>query len=259
MSAAARFRYTLVAGATAVVIGVGFTVVGLNKHADVSSAAGTDPAGYARGAGAPPAAAGGLPSDYPLADPTAATAASPSPSAPASTSATPSTKATTKATVKPKPKTTTKAPKPATNPPATSGSILDQVLAHINAARSKNGLSAYQLNSSLSKASALHDQLMIGGCGLSHQCSGEGGIGDRFSAQGVKWTSAGENIGFGSAGASDAEIIKAANGLTDSMLAEVPPDDGHRKNLLSSGFKQIGLSVVRDGKGLVWMTQDFVN
>jgi uncharacterized protein YkwD len=100
---------------------------------------------------------------------------------------------------------------------------------------------------------------MIGGCGLSHQCSGEGGIGDRFSAQGVKWTSAGENIGYGSAGSSDADIIKAANGLTDSMLAEVPPNDGHKKNLLNTGFKQIGLSVVRDSKGLVWLTQDFVN
>ena len=33
MSPAARFRYTLVAGATAVVIGSGFTVVGLSRHA----------------------------------------------------------------------------------------------------------------------------------------------------------------------------------------------------------------------------------
>jgi len=260
MSAAARFRYTLVAGATAVVIGTGFTVVGLNKHAaDVPVATGADSAGSGQGAGAPPVAAGGLPSDYPLADPTAATAASPTPSASATTSAPPTTKATTKAPTRPKPKPTTKAPKPATNPPATSGSILDQVLAHINAARSRNGLSAYTLNSSLSKASALHNQLMIGGCGLSHQCSGEGGIGDRFNAQGVKWTSAGENIGYGSAGAGNAEIVKAANGLTDSMLAEVAPNDGHKKNLLSSGFRQIGLSVVRDSKGLVWMTQDFVN
>jgi uncharacterized protein YkwD len=100
---------------------------------------------------------------------------------------------------------------------------------------------------------------MINGCGLSHQCSGEGGIGDRFTAQDVKWTSAGENIGYGSAGGSDAEIVKAANGLTDSMLAEVAPNDGHKKNLLNTGFQHIGLSVVRDAKGLVWMTQDFVN
>ena len=259
MSAAARFRYTLVAGATAVVIGTGFTVVGLNKHAaDVPVATGADSAGSGQGAGAPPVAAGGLPSDYPLADPTAATAASPTPSASATTSAPPTTKATTKAPTRPKPKPTTKAPKPATNPPATSGSILDQVLAHINAARSRNGLSAYTLNSSLSKASALHNQLMIDGCGLSHRCSGEADLGDRFRAKDVSWSSAGENIGYGSSGSSDADIVRAANGLTDGMLAEVPPNDGHRQNLLNSGYQRIGLSVVRDKKGVVWLTQDFV-
>jgi uncharacterized protein YkwD len=260
MSAASRFRYTLVAGSTAVVIGVGFTVVGLNKHAaEVASVPRADSAGYAGGAAAPGQA--GEPSSnpaYPLEDATAATA--PSPSATTTRPAAAKTKATTKAAVKPTPSRTTQAPKPTPDdPPATSGSILDQVLAHINAARTQSGLSAYALSSDLSKASALHNQLMIGGCGLSHQCSGEGGIGDRFSAQGVQWTSAGENIGYGSAGASDAAIVKAANGLTDSMLAEVAPNDGHKKNLLSSGFKRIGLSVVRDSKGLVWMTQDFVN
>jgi uncharacterized protein YkwD len=99
---------------------------------------------------------------------------------------------------------------------------------------------------------------MIDGCGLSHQCSGEGGIGARFSAEGVRWSSAGENIGLASAGGSDDAIVRAANGLTDSMLAERPPNDGHRRNLLSDGFERIGLSIVRDGEGTVWMTQDFV-
>jgi uncharacterized protein YkwD len=100
---------------------------------------------------------------------------------------------------------------------------------------------------------------MIGGCGMSHRCPGEADLGDRFSAQGVRWSSAGENVGYGSAGSSTSAIVGAANGLTDSMLAEVPPEVGHRKNLLSKGFTRIGLSVVRDGKGLVWMTQDFTS
>jgi uncharacterized protein YkwD len=262
MPAAARFRYTLVAGATAVVIGVGFTLVGIGRHAQVVTVVPkADTAGYAGGAAAPPHATDPGGPAHPLPDATAATprrtsAGSP---APATSRAAAKPKATTRAAT-PKPRTTTRAPRAAAkNPPATSGSILDQVLAHINDARTRNGLPGYRLDADLSKASALHNQLMIGGCGLSHQCAGEGGIGDRFSAQGVKWTSAGENIGSGSAGSSDADIIKAANGLTDSMLAEVAPNDGHKKNLLSSGFKHIGLSVVRDSQGIVWMTQDFVN
>jgi uncharacterized protein YkwD len=251
MTAAARFRYTLVAGATAVVIGTGFTVIGLSRHAEAETTKVASAADEPLAAASLPTGSAGGPLDP-------ATSTPPSPSAPASPS--PSAKKTTKPaasrTVKP-----SKTTKPAQNTtvPKTGDAILDAVLARINAARAGEGLSALTLDTKLSKASALHNRLMINGCGLQHQCSGESGIGDRFSAQGVKWSSAGENIGFGSSGSSDAQIIKAANGLTDSMLAEVPPNDGHRKNLLNKGFKHIGLSVVRDSKGITWMTQDFVN
>jgi uncharacterized protein YkwD len=242
MSAAARFRYTLVAGATAVVIGTGFAVVGLTRHADAQTQ-------VPRAADAPLAAV----------DP-ATSPAAPVPSTPPPTSSSPKPKLSSRS---PTPKRTTTKPKTPSKSKvtvvATDDSVLGQVLAHINAARADAGLSALTLDDDLSRASALHNQLMINGCGLEHQCPGEDTIGPRFSAQGVKWTSAGENIGFGSSGSSDAEITKAANGLTDSMLAEKPPDDGHRKNLLNTGFKRIGLSVVRDSKGITWMTQDFVN
>jgi uncharacterized protein YkwD len=257
MSAAHRIRYTLVAGATAVVIGTGFTVVGLNRQA-ASPATRT-------------AADAPLIAVEPTADPDPGIdllddgllPSSASPSAPA-TSTTPTAKAPTTATKKPKATPTKRRTTAPTQPakskkaPATSGSVLDRVLDHINDARADEGLPALSLDSSLSKASALHNQRMIDGCGLSHQCSGEDGIGGRFSDQGVQWRSAGENIGFGFAGDSDAELVKAANGLCDSMLAEVPPEDGHRKNLLSKDFKRIGLSVVRESGGKTWLTQDFV-
>ncbi|MFI7599807.1 CAP domain-containing protein [Actinoplanes sp. NPDC049681] len=267
MSAAHQFRYTLAAGATAVVIGVGFTVVGLHRH-DAGPAAERTSAD-APLVTQPPADVDDTGTGTDLQLDEAAAASLPPSAAPSATAGKPAPAATTtppKPKAKPKPKATA-ARRPATrppgrpstgNPPATSGSILDRVLAHINAARNDEGLPALTLDESLSKASALHNQLMIDGCGLNHQCPGESGIGDRFSAQGVSWRSAGENIGFGSAGGSDSQIVEAADGLTDSMLAEVPPNDGHRKNLLSKSFKRIGLSVVRDSKGVVWMTQDFV-
>ncbi|GAA1591209.1 hypothetical protein GCM10009828_014990 [Actinoplanes couchii] len=189
-----------------------------------------------------------------------ATVASPSPSpSPSVTSASPSPKATAKKTAtgssvsrKPAATKTTEAA------PVTSGTVSEQVLAHINEARVAEGLKALTLDTNLSKAAAIHNQLMIDGCGLSHQCSGESGLGERFSAQDVSWRTAGENIGFGSSGSSTSAMVGAANGLTDSMLAEVPPNDGHRKNLLNADFTRIGLSIVRDAKGITWMTQDFV-
>jgi uncharacterized protein YkwD len=45
--------------------------------------------------------------------------------------------------------------------------------------------------------------------------------------------------------------------LTLQMLNERPPDDGHRRNILSPSFRHIGIRVFRDARGWVWMTQDF--
>jgi uncharacterized protein YkwD len=47
--------------------------------------------------------------------------------------------------------------------------------------------------------------------------------------------------------------------LTNDMLNEKPPDDGHRENILSSAFHHIGIAIRRDKSGTVWMTQDFAN
>jgi uncharacterized protein YkwD len=99
---------------------------------------------------------------------------------------------------------------------------------------------------------------MAGGCGLSHQCPGEPGLGARETAAGVHWTAAGENIGEGGPVAdTTAAIAQMAVGLTQSMLNEKPPDDGHRRNILSSSFTHIGIAVFRDSSGTVWLTQDF--
>ncbi|MEV4350584.1 CAP domain-containing protein [Actinoplanes sp. NPDC049596] len=259
MNAAARVRYTLVAGVTAVVIGSGFTFVGLTKDVAADTtvpSAAEEPlvpptTASTEATTAPPATTPATTSPTPSATPSKSPSATPKPSP---TESKKKAQSTTKPT---RTKSKTAAPT-ATTVPDTSGSVVEQVLAHINAARQAEGLGALTIDENLSKAAALHTQLMIDGCGLSHQCSGEAGLGDRFSAQGVKWSSAGENIGFGSSGASDSAKVNAANGLTDSMLAETPPNDGHRKNLLNSSFKRIGLSVVRDSKGITWMTQDFV-
>jgi len=74
----------------------------------------------------------------------------------------------------------------------------------------------------------------------------------------VAWTAAGENIGEGGPVAdTGAAIAQMAVGLTQSMLGEKPPDDGHRLNILSSAFTRVGIAVYRDRTGTVWMTQDF--
>jgi uncharacterized protein YkwD len=171
-----------------------------------------------------------------------ATSASASPSSPGSTSS--SAPATT----------------PAGTSPSQQGTPADQVLALINQARSQNGLPALTFSSGLNTSASQHNLLMAQGCGLSHQCPGEPAIGDRETAAGVHWTSAGENIGEeGPISDSTSDIAQAAVALTQDMLNEQPPNDGHRKNILSSSFTHIGIAVYRDSSGTVWLTQDFSN
>jgi uncharacterized protein YkwD len=143
---------------------------------------------------------------------------------------------------------------------APGGTAAAQVLALINQARSGAGLAPLTVTSGLQASSSAHNLKMAGGCGLSHQCPGEPAIGDRETAAGVHWTAAGENIGEGGPVAdTDSAIAQMAVGLTQSMLDEQPPNDGHRMNILSTSFTHIGIAVYRDGSGTVWLTQDFSN
>ena len=150
--------------------------------------------------------------------------------------------------------------RPASTPPAGLSAAAQQVLALINQARSQARLAAYTVSSGLDTSAARHTAVMAAGCGLSHQCPGEPALGARETAAGVHWTAAGENIGEGGPVAgTTAGIAQMAVGLTQSMLDEKPPDDGHRLNILSSAFTHVGISVFRDSSGTVWMTQDFSN
>ena len=135
-----------------------------------------------------------------------------------------------------------------------------QVLALINQARSAAGLPPLTITAGLDSSASAHNLTMAGGCGLSHQCPAEPDLGARETAAGVVWSACGENIGEGGPVAdTNAAIAQMAVGLTQDMLNEKPPDDGHRRNILSSSFTHIGIAVHRDSSGTVWLTQDFSN
>src|SRR5580704_514349 len=148
----------------------------------------------------------------------------------------------------------------ATTAPPSQQTTADQVLALINQARAQAGLPAYSFLAGLNNSAAAHNARMADGCGLSHQCPGEPALGTRETDAGVTWTAAGENIGEGGpVSDTSAAIAQMAVGLTQDMLNEKPPDDGHRLNILSSTFTSIGIAVTIDSSGTVWMTQDFAN
>ena len=83
---------------------------------------------------------------------------------------------------------------------------------------------------------------------------------DREKDAGVDWSIAGENVGEGGqVSDSSNAIAQMGKELTTAMLNERPPNDGHRKNILSSAFHHIGIAIFRDRHGMVWLTQDFSN
>jgi RNA polymerase sigma factor (sigma-70 family) len=141
-----------------------------------------------------------------------------------------------------------------------SGTAAEQVLDDINTARKQAGLSAYTMTTDLINSATAHNNLMADGCGLTHQCPGEAPIGDRETTAGVQWTAAGENIGDGGpVDVSQSAIAQMAVSLTNDMIAEQPPNDGHRLNILSSTYTEVGIAVTVNSSGTVYMTQDFAN
>jgi uncharacterized protein YkwD len=146
------------------------------------------------------------------------------------------------------------------SPDALPGTPAGQVLALINQARSAAGLPPLTITAGLESSASAHNLTMAGGCGLSHQCPAEPDLGTRETAAGIVWSACGENIGDGGPVAdTNAAIARMAVGLTQDMLNEQPPDDGHRRNILSSSFTHIGIAIYLDSSGTVWLTQDFSN
>jgi uncharacterized protein YkwD len=149
---------------------------------------------------------------------------------------------------------------PPGSPASQQGRPAEQVVALINQARAAAGLPPLTVTAGLVASASAHNMLMAEGCGLLHQCPGEPPLGARESAAGVHWTTAGENLGEGGPVAdTTAAITQMAIGITQYMLNETPPNDGHRLNILSSAFTHIGVVVYRASSGTVWMTQDFSN
>lgn len=161
----------------------------------------------------------------------------------------------------PSPSSPASPPSGSPSPPGTQqeNSAAAQVLALINQSRAEEGLPPYEVDPDLIYSALGHSLRMEDGCGLSHQCLHEPDLGQRETAAGVRWTAAGENIGEGGLAANSSQITAIALNLTHDMLNERAPGDGHRKNLLSHSFTSIGIAVVVDSGGTVWMTQDFSN
>jgi uncharacterized protein YkwD len=147
---------------------------------------------------------------------------------------------------------------PAPKPTVSSGYTTrtdwaNAVLAKLNAERAAHGLKALTMNTHLVSSAHTHNLAMAKANQLSHQLSGEASLGARITAAGYHWTAAGENIAYNS-NRSQAGVLA----LQEAMYGEQPPNDGHRRNILSSSFVHVGVDVIDDSvHHRVWLVTDF--
>src|SRR2546429_2778392 len=137
--------------------------------------------------------------------------------------------------------------------------LAQRLFKQINQDRDANHLPALTWDPRLERSTRQHDLVMATGCGLMHQCPNEPDLGTRISNQGVQWQTVGENIGEGGPISSNSDAWNMVLMIHQGMMAEKPPDDGHRRNLLSKDFHRIGISIYIDNKNTLWLTEDFAN
>ena len=129
------------------------------------------------------------------------------------------------------------------------------VFNQINAARAQANLPALQWSNLLVNSAHKHNLTMMTYNQLAHQLPNEPDVGTRISQAGVSWMFAAENIGESS---DYLHPTNAATFLDQAMLNEKPPDDGHRRNILSSDATTIGIDVLIDTRNQrIWLTEDF--
>jgi len=143
------------------------------------------------------------------------------------------------------------APPPLT---ASESQLSQQLFALINQDRAAQSLYAYVLNTTLSNGARLHSWAMAH-CGLSHACPNEPQPCQRVLNEGFQYMACGENVGYTSPYPT---AWGGVQGIEQDMLNE-PPPAGHRYNLLNTSYHKIGIGIYIDTKGLIWITEDFVN
>jgi uncharacterized protein YkwD len=142
---------------------------------------------------------------------------------------------------------------------ATEQQLAQRLFQQINRDRAASGLPALSWEPRLVQSAHQHDMVMASGCGLMHQCPNEPDLGTRITNQGVQWQTVGENIGEGGPLISNDKAWNIVSMIHQGMMGEKPPDDGHRRNLLSSSFHRIGISIYIDSHHTLWLTEDFAN
>ena len=128
-----------------------------------------------------------------------------------------------------------------------------QVLDLHNKTRTSKGLPKFCVHPALQAAAEKHSRDMMDRDYFSHNTKGTGvTFAQRIEREGYNYSTAGENIAWGS----------GSLGSPDSIFKSWMKSDGHRKNILRKSFREIGIGAAGPGTfkgywGAVVWTADF--
>jgi uncharacterized protein YkwD len=132
-------------------------------------------------------------------------------------------------------------------------SMAESVFNHLNHERALHNLSPLRMNPDLIHSAHRHNLRMARFNLLSHQLPGEAYFAARILRAGYRWLWAGENIAWNSQMTLDGVVR-----LERMMYNEKPPNDGHRVNILSPHYRNVGVDVYLDYPNhKIWLTTDF--
>lgn len=128
--------------------------------------------------------------------------------------------------------------------------IEDAILSQVNRVRSEHGLGALRMNPQLQQAARSHSEQMARQNFFSHVDPKGKDVVDRIQSQGVTgFRSVGENIFVGQ---------NLAN-LVESVIQGWMTSPGHKRNLLSSEYREVGTGVAVSDKQKVYATQVYLD
>lgn len=132
-----------------------------------------------------------------------------------------------------------------TIPAVTTTSQEDEVIRLVNVERSKQGLQTLTKNWELCRVARYKSADMANKGYFSHTSPTYGSPFKMMESFGIRFSSAGENIAYGQR--TPQEVM---NGWMNSP--------GHRSNIMSPSYTQIGVGMAKNSKGVLYWTQMFI-
>lgn len=121
----------------------------------------------------------------------------------------------------------------------------DQVITLVNKQRAMNGLQPLTKNWTLAKMARCKSQDMVTHNYFSHTSPTYGSPFTMMQNFGINFTAAGENIAEGQP-------------TPQAVMNAWMNSPGHRANILSPAYNQIGVGMAKTSNGVIYWTQDFI-